>query len=277
MSTPSAYAPAQMDCTDLHRELAAGVPSGPEVDAHLAVCPPCSALLADDCAVASALDTLRDGRDDLDALKGRTLAAVADDRGPRGFMAKTPTWVHSTALLGAVIAIALSQIMALRADFDAYPTALMVLVLAAFTGPLIGLTLGATRPVHQAPLSRAIQSGLWLTALAIPLVVAAMPAPHTHPASDIAGAFGQATFACFAFGAAITVGILVLHKLFDRRSHADRDSTILAALIGALAGAIALQLHCPFSNNAHQALGHASQGVLFAGLIFTWFSARQSR
>jgi len=266
-----------MSCSDLHRAIASDEPSGPEVDAHLEACEPCSALVAHDGAGAKALHALEgDSSDALGDLWGSTLEAVENDGGLSSRLARTPSWMHAVALGGLVLALSLSQLAALRPDMEAYPSALMTLVLLAFAGPTVALILAATRPLYLSPLSATVKSALWLTALVIPLLVASLPATHIHPAMAITGGFAPVTLTCFAFGAAIALLVTGAHQLFQRRRHGDRDNTILAALVGALAAAIALQLHCPYSDNAHQILGHATQGILLVGGIFVWFSARRS-
>jgi hypothetical protein len=279
VAAPSAYATTDMDCTDLHRALADGLPTGSGVDAHLEHCPACNTLMADEGALAQALHVLSPDSEDLNDLMGATLTAIeADAQSGTRRLSKCSTPSHAALWIGAVLVVMALQVpMGLRPDFDAYPTLLMVLVLAAFLGPALGLVLATTRPLHMAPLPPMVKRGMWLTAIALPLVVAAMPAPHLHPAAVLAGAFMPITIACFVFGTAIMIAFLLLHALLQRRTHADRDNTLLAALIGSLAAAMALQLHCPLNDNAHQVLGHATQGILMTGLLYTWFSARRAR
>jgi len=267
-----------MNCTDLHRALADGVSSGPEIDAHLATCAPCSELVADDGALAAALRDVAAEPPELSGMEASVLKAIEEDNGPIAAFRRVPAWMHGAGLIALVTAIAVGQaVTGLRPDFESYPTQLMVLVLAALGGPVIGLSVAATRPLYKAALPNGLFYGMLSTAMAIPLVIAAMPAPHTHPASDITGLFLPATIACFSIGALTAALVLIVHKLMDRRVHADRNATMLVALVGTVAGAIALHIHCPFTDNAHLLLGHASQGGVFAAAIFALFSARRGR
>jgi hypothetical protein len=266
-----------MDCTDLRLALVDGVPSGQEVDAHVAVCPPCAELVADDAALASALVDIAETIE-LNGIDAALLKAIEVDNGPVAALRKIPSWMHGVALIAVVMAIAAMQaVTALRADYGTYPPQLMGLVLAALGGPIIGLSIAATRPLYKAPLPSGLLYGLTGTALTIPLILAALPAPHGHLASDITGLFLPATIACFGMGTLTAALVLIVHRLLDRRSHPDRNVTLLVALVGTVAGAIALQIHCPFTDNAHMLLGHASQGVLFAGAIYALFNSRRTR
>jgi hypothetical protein len=235
--------------------------------------------MTDDGALGHALHALHPEGETLTGLLGDTLTAIeADKKSGSSWLPKCSSRSHAALWIGAVVVVAALQVpIGLRPDFDAYPSSLMALILAAFAAPALGLILATTRPLHRAPIPSIATRGMWVTALALPLVIAVLPAPHSHPAATLTGAFLPITIACFVFGAVIMTGFVVLHVLLQRRTHADRDNTILAALVGSLVGAIALQLHCPLSDTGHQALGHASQGILMAGLLVTWFSARRAR
>ena len=267
-----------MNCQDLQHQLANGIHSGPEVDVHLATCAPCTELVADGGALASVLADAAAVPAELGDMSAALFQAIEEDGGPLGALRRIPPWVRGAVLIALAAAIGIGEwITGLRPDFEAYPTQMMVLALLALGGPVIGLSIAGTRPLYRPPLPSGMFYGMLTTAVSIPLILGSMPAPHDHPASNITGIFIPATIACFGFGTLIASLVLIVHKLMDRRIHADRNVTALVALVGTVAGTIALQIHCPFTDNAHLLIGHAGPGVVFTVAIFAIFNARRGR
>jgi hypothetical protein len=60
---------------------------------------------------------------------------------------------------------------------------------------------------------------------------------------------------CAAFGAVMGLPVLAF-ALLARRAHVEGVVASLAGVAAGLTGNLALQLHCPNTNVAHQLLGH---------------------
>ncbi len=274
MSDRQTYTESGMTCTDLRRALASGQPSSPEVEAHLASCAPCGELAADDGALADALEAVPEPTADLSDMAAALSEAMEKDGANR----RIPSWIQPTVLIGLAAAVAIAMALgSLRPDIAAYPMDLMALILAALGGPTIGLSIAASRPLHKSAIPRGMVAALAVTALSIPLIIAVLPAPHSDPASDITGVFLAATIGCFVLGVLVAGMLVIAHRLLDKRTHADRDALLLVALAGCVAGAFALQIHCPFTDTAHQVIGHAGQGAVFTAGIWALFWRHRAR
>ncbi|HET9932701.1 MAG TPA: hypothetical protein VFQ35_18485, partial [Polyangiaceae bacterium] len=114
-----------------------------------------------------------------------------------------------------------------------------------------------------------------LAALALPFALAAV---SPFGASLASGAHSPRAVACYTFGAALSLPILLLVRLLDRN---ERSPLLPLALTAAATGLIAnlvLSLHCASDDPVHLALGHASIGVgwLLAVVLRERFRSRSS-
>ena len=259
-----------MDCGELRDAILRGDAPGPEAEAHGASCPPCAELIADAGALAHALPTAAP------APAAGGFAAVADrvhaDRGARAWLASRPSTWRAALLVGGVALVAFGAgLGAARPDLDVYPTARMALALGLLVAAILPLAWLALRPLHQAPLGGGRVAGLAvLGAVGVPLLLAALPAAHTaHPMATVpAGLFVSKALGCFVFGGLIALPLIVWAALLDRGGAPLRNPTLwaLGVAVAALGANVALQLHCPVTEQAHLAASHAPVGLALVAL-----------
>jgi hypothetical protein len=154
-----------------------------------------------------------------------------------------------------------------RPDIDVYPALRMLLITSTLL-VLLGVALReGLRPLQRASIGA---HGLLLVlALFIPIVLAALPAAHSAHALSVGGV-GQSliprALACFVFGVALGLPLLVSMRAMDRLEHATVTRALWAAAATGLLGNLSLSLHCPLTHPAHLLLGHASVGIALAAV-----------
>jgi hypothetical protein len=253
----------RMDCAEIRDALLAGtVPSGPAVDAHRRTCEACSELLDGEAALGKALSTGETRGFDGAELWASLDSAVRADAGPRGYLRSRATPVRlgiAAAVAGGVVAVGGRP--AEHAPPFQQPIAwLVVFALAALAclGALF-LPLGRPRPPAFA------RGALVFGALALPLAYAlAAPASSSAAIAAAERGFAAQALGCFVYGALLTLPFVVVVWALER---SDRPWLAIATGAAAAAGLVAnaaLALHCPNTDAAHLALGHATIGMVLA-------------
>jgi hypothetical protein len=261
----------KMDCADLERALLAGeAVDGPGFAPHLEACAACRSLAAEGAPLARGLAGAAPPAPELDAaalaaLEGNVLGAVAADRGVLADLRARPRGVRLALVVTLALCEAALVFLALRrGDWDAYPRARMLIVLAA--GALVaGVAAGAAlRPLYlPAP-----GGGAWglalIAVLALPFAFAALPAPVAAPA------MAAPALPCLALGSGLALAVLLVLRLVDRGG--SGLAQVAAAVAGGYVGLVGLQLHCPIGEPWHLVSAHA---VIPLGLALLTLAARR--
>jgi len=261
-----------LDCADVRRRLVAGhVPSGPELEAHLRVCPECRELLENDAKLGLSLGQAVRPEPDPGELFARIERDLSREVGPRATLRALPT-----SLRGALLALLSGLLLLVHLWFWPRPNLGAYSPLVFWSAALlfaVAITWGARLLVRgpSAPLGAGRAQRLLAPMLLAVPVLAALLAPLGS--SDAAELWGSPSN-CFVYGCLLTVPVVLLYWLFERR-----DAPPLAALLGAgaLAGVAAnllLHAHCPSAHPGHLLLGHASVGAAWA-VALSWLRPAQ--
>ncbi len=177
------------------------------------------------------------------------------------------------AVLGVVVAFVFWG--SRRSDWPVYPRFRLVLELVALTAIFVLSVPLALRPLHRPPLRPWVGVGVALLALGVPLMLAFVgPAHLDHPASIQGGGadLWSRALACFKMGGILGAVLLgVTLAMARHRVHLGVGVASFAAL-GAVAGVLALQFHCPITLKSHLLLGHVSLPGVFMllGYLYWW-------
>ncbi len=269
-----------MECREIRDALVRGqTPLGGDVDAHLAACPGCSELLADDGQLGQALAATELPAVDASALLGEVLGSIDKERGPAAWLRSQSTLVRMAIPLAAVLLVLLYVLLfKMRPDEASWlpgPFGVEVALYALLIGSAVTLEL---RPLERRPLPVWLRPALVALALVVPVLLAWAPqANHAPLAYAPPGkSFLHMAFGCFAFGTVLALPALVLLWMVDRVGHRSFRLALLAAAIGGLVGNLALQIHCPVTDPDHLLLGHATIGLVFGGVYAAWLALRTS-
>jgi hypothetical protein len=249
-----------MNCDDVRDAVRSGRdPTGPELERHLADCESCAELLAGDDLVA----LLRGAGSDPAIPAPPSLGGALD----RIRSVSTPGRVALVAAAVGTVGI-LNAVALLRTDASAYPALRMAVILAAFTVAAVLVGFFVLWPVHLPRPDRRVLPVLLATGILLPTVFAVLPAAHdhvhAHPESfeGRGDDFWSRAIGCLIYGTVSGLPTLVLLFLLGRGGK-PRSTVVLGALLAtALAGNVALQLHCPLVSHAHLLVGHAGVPLL---------------
>jgi hypothetical protein len=255
-----------LECVDVRRSFVAGqVPSGPELERHLAGCPECRELLQDDARLGLSLGgavppELDPG--ELFELVGRD---IARERGPRARLRALPTRLRTSVFVGVAALLLLSQLAwHPRANLGAYSplvfwTAALLLGAAVVVGA-VHLLRGPSAPLASEHRERAWAPVL----LAVPALVSVLAPLGSAEAAELWGRPGY----CFAYGAVLTAPLVLVYWLFERRDTPPSTALLSAGAIAGLAANLLLHAHCPSAHPGHLLLGHVSIGLAWAALLW---------
>ena len=266
-----------MECAEIRNGFRAGrVPTGPQVEAHFAVCPHCHELFQNDARLGRRLAqaVLPEAPvGDLFALVERDLS---QELGLRARLRALPLGVRVAALSGvAGVLFAFQFLRSRSADFGGYsPRVFWGLALAfalAFVAGVLTLSRGATAPLASWARGRAAAVLL----LVLPALVALL-APF-GASLEAQAAWGNPS-SCFSYGAALVVPLVLLYWLFERRDIVPLRALVAAGAVAGLAANLLLHAHCGSAHPGHLLLGHASIGLVWAfALRLVWGSPAASR
>jgi len=171
--------------------------------------------------------------------------------------------VSAVLLVGAVNALALP-----RPDLEAYPALRMILLVAAFAAAAVFASILVLRPVHRPRPDRRLLPALVAIGILVTIGAAFLPPAHAevhaHPESFLGQGddFWPRAIGCLVYGTIFGLPVLVLLRLLDRGG-TPRSTALLGGLIAtALAGNVALLLHCPLVFDLHFLVGHAGLPIL---------------
>jgi len=266
-----------MSCERIQAQLRADAEPAPEIEEHLDACVDCAAVAAE----VEGLVT-DDGADlpEVAGLLGQVESAIAAERGPLAWLRErsTPVRLMLAVAIGFGIPLAFG-IATLRADISVYPVVRFAAIGGAFAAALAAALWVGLRPLHRPGLSTAALRGLALFAVAAMVVSAAIPAAHAaHPASigGVGDDLVRRALACFLTGLAVGVPVALAGRALGRAHASWLGAPAMAPLAGAVAGNLALHLHCPLVAPQHLLAGHAAVLVPFA-IAIGWIALRWRR
>ncbi len=169
-------------------------------------------------------------------------------------------------------------LLSLRPDYRVHPLFQLSIYGAVLIALAVMLAWRATRPEHIVERPR---TWLWVAlALVGPVLLALLPpAHHAHPISLIGAGPNMVPIAlgCLGFGVFIGVLPFLVTRLVDRGERWMGDGLFAAAMMGGVAGNLALVLHCPVVWTSHQLLGHATVGLVYLGGVAAWWGLSRPR
>jgi hypothetical protein len=187
---------------------------------------------------------------------------LATEIGLRSRIRSLRSSTRATALLLLALALAGYQLLgSRRSDFGSYsPVVFWGIALLLFAA----LGVGAWR-LARGPLSPLGSSARWPLLLALPSL-AVLLAPLGAPASrlDTESADWGRPAACFGYGAALVIPLLVWWWLGERRDSVPLAGLLAAGAVAGLGANLLLHAHCSSVHLGHLLLGHASIGVAWA-------------
>jgi len=254
-----------MDCAEIRDALLSGsAPAGPGVEAHVRECEACAELLRDRGELGKALSRGEAPSQPNPDLWSSLEGALRAESGPRAWLRSRATPVR--LLIAALVASAIVTYGGRAAEGGVAPAERPLVWLVAFT--LVGF---ACLSVLVAPLGRprpppGVRLAIVLAALALPLLYASSSVASLAPASPQQFTFAEQALGCFAYGTFLVLPFLFVVWALDR---GERPFLGLVAGVGAVAGLVAnvaLALHCPNTEPAHIAAGHATIGGALASL-----------
>jgi multisubunit Na+/H+ antiporter MnhF subunit len=262
-----------LDCAEVRRRFVAGhVPSGTELAEHLAVCPECRELFADEAELGRRLGEAGLPEVEPGELFGLIEREVARDVGPRAALRalRTRTRVGILALVGGLL-FASQLLWRPRPNLGTY-SPLVFWLAASMLGA--ALAFGALRLLRgpSAPLGAvALERLLGVVLLVVP-ALAALLAPLGS--AEAAALWGEPS-RCFVYGASLTAPVVLLYWLFERRDQPPVSSLVAAGALGGLSANLLLHAHCPSAHPGHLLLGHVSIGLVWAAAL--WLLLKPAR
>jgi predicted anti-sigma-YlaC factor YlaD len=267
----------RMDCAEIRDSLLAGsAPTGPEVEAHLQNCETCAELLRDEGTLGRALSKSALPAADSAELWSSIQGALREETWPRAWLRSRATALR--LLIAVAVAVAIVALGG-RAATGAGPNELPVgwVVAFALVG-IVGLAF-AVAPLGRPQPAPGARVALAFGALVLPLGYALASRVALASSAPVDLGFAEQAVGCFAYGVFLALPFLFAVWLLER---SDRPWLTLLVAVGAVAGLVAnaaLALHCPNTEPAHLAAGHATIGVAFAclGVLWAVMAARRSR
>ncbi|MHC4452100.1 MAG: hypothetical protein ACYS0E_18490 [Planctomycetota bacterium] len=246
-----------VDCEVIRAAILAGeFEAGPEVQRHIDECDACRELVAG----GPLVDLLQETAPRLE---------LPPAGGPLDRLRSLSTRMRILLLVLAVLFVtAFNTFFALRTDAVVFPFARMLLTLAALAIPAVLAGMLVLRPLFLPRPGRLILPTLVSLGVFIPVVLAFLPAAHdfahAHPESyEGAGAdFWPRAIGCLIYGSVMGAPILLALYLLARGGNGPLVTVLGGLTAAALAGNVALQLHCPILSHAHLFVGHAGVPIL---------------
>jgi hypothetical protein len=256
-----------VDCADIRDVFLAGeLPTGPEAEEHVRVCPHCRELVERHGALGQRLGAAYE-----EVLDPELLATVerdlAREQGPRAWLRSLSTPLRFTLVL--LTAAALFVVVYTRAPRPDFAVAADDRWYALAALLILGVVLGADGAVRV--LGRAQPSslvGAALTVLVLPLLIALLPEADSQGPLASAGVgpdFARASLRCLCFGVLISAPLGTLLWFASREDRLALSSVIFVAGAAGVGANLALHAHCAISHPGHLIAGHATVG--FAWLL----------
>jgi predicted anti-sigma-YlaC factor YlaD len=267
-----------MDCAQMRqRVLGGGDTASPEAKRHLDECPACRDLVDDNGVLARFLaDAELPPADAPPAPSFQEVECLLV--GERGLSARIGSlrsrtrWLLACAGLLIPIAVGLGR---LRPDMTSFPTARLASEILGLLVMAVAMCWLWLRPMHRVQPQAGAILIILAAALLLPWVLAALPLVEgTFAGSPAPTAHGPAfrAAACFAFGSALALPVIAVVGLLGRRGRPIPGFGLLPATVGALAGLVGLELHCPDASPMHLLAGHATIALVLPLVVLLFFS-----
>lgn len=203
---------------------------------------------------------------DLDALYRHLQGQLERERGLGAWLRARPT--AARLALGLGLSLGLVLVIAFfgpRSDLDEIPVSRMLVFVTATASLFAASVWFGLRPLHRPAVSIWVERGIVASALVGMVALAYLPLtdPMPHEPEDWAHALP-----CMYGGLLIGAPTYLLIRLLDRGGR--RISAFLAAAAAALAGNVAMSMHCANDSLGHLLRGHALLGVIFVGSVALW-------
>jgi len=256
-------------CQAIRDALAKGEALSDSQARHAEGCETCSDLLGADAELArGVVGVPAPAAEDLGPLLAAVERRIDQERGPVAWLRSRPTPLRH--VLGALLPLAIVAwilIAKRRPDLAVYPAPRLLLTVLVYAGLLGAVVRSTLAPLQERALAARTRWLLVAAALLVPFLVAALPQAHAAHAASLAGAgddFARRALACFGFGEALALAVLVAWAALARDAHHGVKTAALAAVGAGLAGILALELHCPITHPLHLLVGHATVGLALA-------------
>lgn len=153
-----------------------------------------------------------------------------------------------------------------RPDLNAYPPAMLALVLGSL-GTLFAISAwSALRPVHKPALTPAKLGLMTAVAVGATLLLALAPGVHDHIELRPDAPLLRHASPCMIYGFIFGLPVYGALRFLDPGS--SYGARIVAACAAGLAGNMVLELHCPMGGSTHLMAGHASVIVAYVAGVF---------
>lgn len=235
---------------------------------HVDTCPACRELAADGGRLVRILGSASPETMPLDEAFADISRALRRERGPRAWLASRPTSQRIALVTTAVLLVAIANLARLRADYAVYPLGRLGLELLALFGLAVAAQWQWLRPLYRPAVPLAVRWASLAAAVALPAVLAALPMAHAnHPASLGGADVIKPAMACLVYGTLLSAPVAVLAFALGRAQRPSLAMGMLVIVGSALAGVLALQIHCPITERVHLLAGHATVPLLL-GLLY---------
>lgn len=259
-ATPTAASESADPCDAVSDRIRAGGQLDGELATHAASCETCSMLMAFGQPPSADVPPTADF--DLGALEQSVDEALSKETGFRAWLRERPTRVRVLfAALGALVMPLFWLFGSVRPDISVYPGLRLVLDLALFVLPIAVLLPLVVRPMHRRALPGWVRPALVVVAVLTVLTFASLPIAHwDHPASrlGVGDDLARRAIACFGTGFVSGLPVLIWVWLLSRRGGGPWPFAVLATVLAAMVGVVAVYLHCPLTSPVHLTLGHAT-------------------
>lgn len=260
---------ADMDCAQIKKTLLDGNSLAlPEAQRHLEECVACRTLAEDGGELAHFLAAAEPPL--ALALSGDSFKKLEDqlarEKGLSGRLMSLPTALRELLACTALFIPVAIGVAKLRPDLALYPSVRFQAEIALLAGLAAAAGWVWLRPLHRPrPQIWVVLSILGL-GLFVPWLLAALPPAHANQVG-VTNNFVYQAAACFLFGTAIALPVMVAVWSLGHRSQGVLGFGMLPAIVAAMAGLIGLELHCPITSPGHLLLGHAPIALALPVLI----------
>jgi hypothetical protein len=243
-----------MDCAQMRQiVLGGGDRASPEAQRHLDDCPACRELAVDGGSLARFLAAAEPAHEARPTFSFEDLERhMIGERGFLGRMRSLPSTTRWTLAIAALLVPVAIGLGVLRPDIAVYPPARLVFELCALGGLALASCWFWLRPLYRARPKDRVFLAVLAAGLLAPWAIAMFSAVDPEGGN----ALGRPAI-CFALGSAFALPVIAVVGGLGRRGRGISGFAILPALVGALAGLVGLELHCPNSAPIHLLTGHA--------------------
>jgi len=269
-----------MNCDEARDRLKdAGRRHDASLEAHIRECLEC-ALFTADAELGAASESMRVVPGTVERLLDGIELRLQRESGPTAWLQSRRTGTR--LVLGAVVTLGIPLLVALlvpRGDLSVYPIVRLITIATLLVLLSVVALSVKLRPLHRPPLPTGVATALLIGAVIVVAVDVALPPAHALQPASLEGTgidFLRRAAGCLCAGLLIGLPVLIGVGFLDRGARGSTANDLLAPLLAAVAGYLALDLHCPLVSRAHLLVGHASLLLVFP-VVFVALFGRHSR